>query len=486
MPFSIMYAIIINMIVKLMPNLEKNSIIKAIRKFLSSELSLCLILALMCLSNLFGLEIIVLYAYTIIIILSVLFNDDMLPCVPIACCSYMTFSKANNPLGNNPNSIFKQHATKVHLYIIGITIGIVAVTRFVYEIIKNRKTLKRPKLLMGFIILLIAFVLGGLFTKYYSLRTAFFGLVLTLSLSFTYLYFYFTVDFSKVKKDYIFKLLTGIGIVLSIQIINMIIESGIFKHFEDFERGEIYTGWGINNNVGGMVALVLFAPFYLAITKKNGWIYFLIASINALLVILTLSRNSILFSFIIYVSLTGLTLIKVKKKKPYVITLSSILICLLLALLINWNTFLNFIDPLIEIKANNNGRYAIYQIGWSRFKEAMFLGNGFYDFDGVFQWGSKWGAITDTTFLPPRFHNTYVQLIASTGIVGILAYFYHRYETIKIIFNNITFEKIMLGIGIFTLILISIFDCHLFNIGPGFLYAGMLLFIEKTKSELID
>ena len=83
-------------------------------------------------------------------------------------------------------------------------------------------------------------------------------------------------------------------------------------------------------------------------------------------------------------------------------------------------------------------------------------------------------------------HNTYVQILASCGSVGIIAYLYHRYQTLKLYFKEINTEKIFLGICIFALILISVLDCHLFNIGPALIYGGVLLCTEKLPKEKVN
>ena len=55
----------------------------------------------------------------------------------------------------------------------------------------------------------------------------------------------------------------------------------------------------------------------------------------------------------------------------------------------------------------------------------------------------------------------------------------------EIIFNKLNNERFILGMSIIGLLIISILDCHFFNMGPGFIYGALLLFVEidylKTK-----
>lgn len=80
--------------------------------------------------------------------------------------------------------------------------------------------------------------------------------------------------------------------------------------------------------------------------------------------------------------------------------------------------------------------------------------------------------------MPPRYHNTFFQLIGAMGTFGLLAYLYHRYQTIRMTFTKPTLEKTYLFLFILGLLLASLLDCHLFNLGPGLNYCVVLSAIE--------
>ena len=77
-------------------------------------------------------------------------------------------------------------------------------------------------------------------------------------------------------------------------------------------------------------------------------------------------------------------------------------------------------------------------------------------------------------------HNTYIQILASCGIIGILTYIYHRIETIKLFFKTKNLSNILICITLIGFLLISLFDCHFHNMGPGFLYSALLILSEKV------
>ena len=72
-----------------------------------------------------------------------------------------------------------------------------------------------------------------------------------------------------------------------------------------------------------------------------------------------------------------------------------------------------------------------------------------------------------------------MQLLAASGIVGLLAYLVHRMETLVLLFRAPCFEKWMIALSVLALIATSWLDCHFFNLGPGLLYSALLCFAEK-------
>jgi O-antigen ligase len=132
-------------------------------------------------------------------------------------------------------------------------------------------------------------------------------------------------------------------------------------------------------------------------------------------------------------------------------------------------------DGVIDSGLNSSGRFDIYIDGIKQFLSSPTFGLGFYECQ-AFQWGIN--NLED--FLPARYHDTYVQLLASCGLFGLFTYFYHRYETFKLFKGNYNPESIIMFLSLFAFILISILDCHFFNLGPGFLYSALLLLAEKT------
>jgi O-antigen ligase len=84
---------------------------------------------------------------------------------------------------------------------------------------------------------------------------------------------------------------------------------------------------------------------------------------------------------------------------------------------------------------------------------------------------------------PGRWHNTPVQLLAACGILGFLAYAFHRLQTVQMFLKRRTVENIFIAASILVLLGLSLLDCHFFNIGPGLVYSGFLAFAQHKTGE---
>ncbi len=468
------------MLTKLFSQLNDNQIINKLNKILTSKWMILVITFLTFLSNAFGLELIVLWTFTLIVVLTCLFSDDLLSLLTISCCGYFTFSKSNNPLSLEQTSIFLNPSTMIHMYAIIVVVGIVAGGRLIFDIISKKKEnlyqgKHLPKFTLGFIVLGIAYIFGGLFSEHYGFKTALFGFVQIAALGFSYFYFYYTVDFKKVEKDYFGWLFLSIGILLILQTFVMLYQADFFTITGIFTRDKIYTGWGINNNVSAMLVMMLPIPLYFTLEKKNTVIYLLLANLIFIAIILTQSRNGILFGGIILLCSIIYLLFKQDTTQCLKIIIFEVIFLLLLVLycIIDAEHIKRLFNSIISAGFDDNGRFDIYRIGIKQYLDYPVFGRGFYA-TGLFQWGVN----SESDFLPPRYHNTIIQLAASCGTMGLLAYFFHRIQTLKIFFYKLSNERFFIGTAVIGLLITSILDCHFFNIGPGFIYGALLLFAE--------
>ncbi|MDE6274668.1 MAG: O-antigen ligase family protein [Clostridiales bacterium] len=468
------------MLCHLYPKLNDILPVKLIRRFVNSVWYPVLVAALMVLSNIFALELLTFWLYLGFGLVAAFLCEDMRAVIPIGCCGYMTISAENNPAKNIEDAIFYQPYFQVQFIFILVVTGIVLLGRLVFELVTfpaQRKPF--PKLAAGLILFGLAMIFGGAFSGYYGVRTAFYGFVELCALSVLYFYFYYAVHWNTVKKGYFASVFLAVGIGIAVEIIYLYLRQDVIID-GTIQRALLYTGWGMYNNIGCVMAMCVAPPLYFAATQKHGWIFSILASVFMLTVALTQSRGSILFGAVAFGLGALLTVIKSKGADRWANL--SVFGALFIALIVVAIIYRDKIDVLFgswpEDTFDPNGRLPTYVEGWKQFKEAPLFGVGFYECHGF-----RWGSLPPDAFLPPRYHNTYVQILASCGTVGIVAYLFHRAQTLWLFFRRPTVEKTYIALTVASLILMSIVDCHFFNFGPGILYSVLLVCAEGAHKR---
>ncbi len=475
------------MLCECFPKMKGCKIVVWLNAFFTSAYYPVLIAVLMVLSNLFSLELPVYYIYIFFVVLAALLAEDLLPVVPVLCCSYMTVSAPNNPADFSPVSpsvvndgrdvsVFYKPEFQLQLAFLIIVAALVLIARLIFTLIV-RPNKRAPKLCIGFAVLGAAYLLGGAFSGFYAFDTVLFGFVQVAALCIFYFLFYYTVDWKKVKIGYWAFLFTVIGFGMVCETIGLYFLPGVVVGGEVI-RAKMVTGWGMYNNVGCILAMCLPAPFYFAAVKKYGWIFTLTGTVFMLALAVTQSRGSALFGCIVYAACAVAVLIKSAKaeKIAHVIVFGSVAVVLGICAVVLWDKFIDLFNSLIGIGFNDNGRFEIYRKCLNVFTEHPWFGVGFYETPGF-----RWGAMPEGSFLPPRAHDTYMQLLASGGIVALAAYLYHRAETLLLFFRRPSAEKTFIAFSAAALVLTSILDCHFFNFGPALLYSVILICAEGTE-----
>ena len=470
------------MLLDFFPNLKDSKIIKLLHKFFYSKIYIALIGLCTFLCHAFAIEIPYYYSIVFVcLIIPTLFCEDLLSVIAPLSMTYSTVSIKSNDSANGA-SLFSD-SSKIHLLILVIIIGVFALTRLIYDLITKPDRRKKPTLFFGFIGLLPFFLFGGLFSGYWAMNTFLYGLVCFLSISGCYFLLLYLVDWKKAPKDYFMWVMLVYGITVALEVVFMIISSvSGGTYFFKGENKILYTGWGMRNNIAGQIALCVAAPLYLALkSKKFDWLFLLAVPVMVIGCLLTNSRGGTLTLIIIFIAALVIYLIKADKRHRIV---CASLVVGISGLIVG--IFFIFKEPIKETlfrffdglnTTTLSQRYSGWVDGLTDFKEHPVLGVGFFHFDGY-----KFNNFS-TGFVPPRYHNTVVQFLASTGVLGLLAYGFHRYQTIKITFKNPSIEKTFIFLSISALLVASIIDNNFFNLGPGLNYCVALASIEGINIQ---
>ncbi len=352
-----------------------------------------------------------------------------------------------------------------------IALGVILIGTAIYRLIADKKITKlfcRTRLLYGFIALSIGLLLGGLFSNANMAESfAISGSLLVTGLVF-YVFFAATMEHRKDNIKYLSQTVAVAAGVIALEIAYLYITKYTpGRPLDGAWKGEIIFGWGISNAIGEMLTFLLAPIFYLAFSSRRGWLYYLLAVVVLIAVFFTLSRNALLFGALLFAFCTGVCIISGKNSVG--ISIAATVLVIAAAVFIFVGKYSNKLDKLfaffIDTMLNDRGRFVIWEDYWNRFTSYPVFGMGFGTSDALVKKG----------YLA---HNTVFQMLGSCGIVGILTYIYHRYETVKIYLTKPTSARSFMGFAVLAFLLMSLLD-------PTFFYAHFIIYytLILTVSE---
>lgn len=450
-----------------------------LNRFLATPQYIAVIMALTLMSNVLALELAVYTAFTLAAVYICLAGDDLLPLMPIVVGCYIAPSVGNNP-GRNADSVFSG-AGGIYICVLAAVIALAVLVR----VVRCAKQFfsKKYKLLPGMLLLAAAYLLGGINTPGYwenLSRNLLFAGLQGASVCVLYVLFSGGVDWKNVRKDYFAWIGFCAGAVLLCQILWIYLREDIIVD-GIIHRNRIYTGWGIHNNLGAMLAMMIPFAFYLSTKYHKGWLGTVVGSAFLLGVILSCSRNAMLTGSAIYLMCIVLMLYYAQNRRGNTI---AALVCITVAsvgvILFN-QQLLRLFSDILAIGFDPNHRDSFFYHGMELFSQYPIFGASFYS-PGYSPWG--WSTVERfSSFFPPRWHNTFVQILTSCGAVGMVAYLIHRVQTYTLILKGRTKETVFIGCSLLTLLVCSLFDCHFFNLGPTLIYSMALAFAENCQEN---
>lgn len=451
-----------------------------INRFLATPVYIAAVSLLTALSNLFGLE---LPAYTIFCAITVyvcLFGQDLLPLMPLMVCCYLAPSVGNNP-GHREDTLFSVAGGGVYILCLA---GVIVIS-LLYRVIRDRKQFLTRKyvLLPGIFALCGSYLLSGIGSEAYpgSLpRNLLFAFLQCVSVAVPYLLFCGGINWQKVRKDYFAWIGFATGCILLLELTGIyltrnVVVDGIIV------RKAIFTGWGMHNNIGGMLAFSIPFAFYLATKYRKGWLGTVVGSAFLLGAIATCSRSSILCGSLGFFFCVLLMLYYARNRRHNAIALVTIVGVLIFSIVLFHRPLLRLFSGILRMGTDPSSRDTIYLEGLKLFAKAPIFGNSFFS-PGYQPW--DWSTVEGfSSFFPPRWHNTVIQLLASCGAVGLLCYGLHRAQTIKLFLSSYCKEKSFIACFLLVFILTNLFDCHFYNLGPTLFYSMALAFAESCPHK---
>lgn len=456
--------------------------------FLRTPWYILLVACLTVLSSVFGQELIVYSVFVAVGVYLCLLGEDFLPLMPIVICCYIAPSFENNP-GRNPQSIFYPAYGGIYL----LSIVSVFVLCLIWRLLTDRDFggkrffQKKRSLTVGMLVLGVAYVLGGFGMDnyfFYAGRTILFGFIQFVSVFLMYYVFSGAVKWEKAPKDYFAWIGLCVGFVVLAQLSENYLSGRIFMEGGNtIDRELMATGWGMHNNIGGLMAMMLPFPFYLAYTRRRCWVYIGLATMLMMGVVISCSRTAMFVGALEFVICSGILLRKREKRLPILVVCAAAAVCVGVFAVVSFDTLKDVYALFIEELDAISKRDLLFINGTKQFRDYPIFGGTFYP-QGYVPW--DWAELESfSSFFPPRWHNTLVQIAASCGIVGLAAYALHRVQTVRLFLRHRSRENLFIAIYVFALLAAGLLDNHFFNVGPVLFYSMALAFVENIdKSEI--
>jgi hypothetical protein len=325
--------------------------------------------------------------------------------------------------------------------------------------------------------LALALLCNGFFADDYRMGDLIFGVATALCWIVLYLIFVHGLPRGKETVAYFSNCCQWIAILMIAELIHVYLnpDLGVLMDGGLINDEQILFGWGINNNYGGVVVWLLPPLFYLAATRRNGWIQFLLAVLSYVCIIFSMSRTALLMGTIVFVVCLIAVCFCGDSKELYRTFSGVLLIGGCVFLLIYHDVLQQLVDSYLRYGFSDAGRFDIWIQAVEIFKENPIFGGGFYS--APFE--------SFTGFLPGFCHNTVIEMLCVCGGVGLIAYLLYRAKTIWIMVRYLNVERFFLGMTIVAILAVSLLDNHIFNIYPAFFYASALALGELDYDQTL-
>lgn len=332
---------------------------------------------------------------------------------------------------------------------------------------------------LAIIISSLSIMLGGVSRGGRSVLAVLAILGLGIVLAIGYMFFKATIQTTDDKQrmlKYVSVIMYISAIVISLQLIVFYIRLGSLDQVLEATRYKtVDIGWAGNNNYSVMLALCLPAILYYAInSKKLTILHTAFSLLVTLLIIMSMSRGTILVLLLALPFLWGYSIIKAKKKAQVLLTIALLLDIAILALLYYAPKLVDVVGERLKLGLSSNGRLELYSEAIELFKQKPIFGWGF-DY--------RLGEFAHDSYTPYWYHSTVLQAMASMGIVGLLSLIYLEFSRYRTFLTKRNTLKLAVMAGLLLYDLYSLVDVCFYAPNTYIIFMLMSLAAEKDSDE---
>lgn len=451
-----------------------------LRAFFMGDLYPIVICFLVAVGSISGLEFYFCMIHVALIFTSLAISHSVRPMLPSLLTAVMQLSVNNSPFYPNYSDYYYT-GWRLPVFITMCALCFAAIVIFVVRnAVWKRISLKKTPCLIPILVFSAALLVNGAFSGKWVLGDLIFGAanVAVYLVLFLLVYHGFSSEEdSRGIARYLSYLAMLVALVIIAELAALFLTNDSVFADGVIVKEEVALGWGIWNLVGVSLSSLIPLIFYGVHYNKYPWLYFAVATLAYLFSVLTMSRNALAFSTLAYGACVLISCFKGKNKRVFRIISVASVVAFLLAIIVLFDKVKVVFEDYFDRGFSDNGRFALWRAAFDNFLDSFFFGGGFYGFE-----------VPDSILTPfgplaKQAHNTVLQLLSATGVVGFLSYAYYRYSTLKPVFIRPTLKKIFMLLSIAVILGGSLLDNFIFNIYPLFSYTIALAVIHKEAEE---
>ncbi len=457
--------------------------LKKIEWFFSSYYYPIFMFAVVLLTHTFALDILGLVITVLCFVITTIFSKDLRPAIPFILMFPYVVSTQNSPGYSFKEDSYEYYADPVHLGIIALLVVIVIIAFTVRVILrKEYKTFfdfKNKKLLLGFLLLIPCYALAGLFSNYRDLNSLLISTLMILLQPIIYIIFSSGMHSKEDTLIYISRVATIAMILMSLEIAFVyVLKYSWGTKLDSTWKVQLVIGIILSNPAGSFIVMFMPFAFYLAYKQKYGFIYYITIAISLIAVYFTLSRTAMLFAIPTFLIGSVFLCFKGQNKLLYRILAIGYISLIILTIII-----ISSLDKTEEIfrffinsGTKDHGRFKIWRKLFENFKQSPIFGVGFTSLIQIPEHSIN-------ELLGKLAHNTPIQIICSTGIIGTLFFLYHIFEVGKVFFTKISSTKLTILFSVLLFLGTSLFEPTFFFPNFTVIYTLLLVLAEKDTTK---
>lgn len=431
--------------------------------------------------NLCALDYYVNFLVTSLFVFAMLICDSIRPAIITVCAYIYQISIAHAPSYPTYSDFFFSGWRKPVSTVIILLVAFSFVFFFIKKGIFLKIKLKSTPLALPLSAFSLAIMLNGAFSSdwtYKNLIFAFLNILVYFFLYFIVLYGFSEKESGKDIVEYFVYISLLMALIIIAQMSHLYLTSDKIFVNGSIDKEMVALGWGIWNLMGTSLAVLIPTLFIGAIYAKRSisfWLYFAAATLSWVFAVLTMSRNALVFSTLVYAASVLIACFFGQRKKIFrIIVAVGIIGCALFAIIF-FSKIKLLLGDYFERGFSDNGRYDLWRLAVDTFKKSVVFGNGFYGFftDAVFEFGN----------VPRMAHNTVLEILSAMGIFGIVAYAWYRFKTVELFVRRPSVIKTMLGISVLAFLFGSLVDNFVFNIHPALYYTVTMAIVARSEME---